>query len=97
MSLPEYENTTLTNEHEQLNKVTIQLLRDKLDSIEDLDKYGIDDNHQVFIRQIMKSFNKKFIYEGFHNDYKYIVSKLSTNITVNNNHALRSVCEALES
>lgn len=78
-----------------LNRSIFKKLRELIDKIEDIDN-GIDDIHSSYIRQLMKPFNKTYLYDGFLEDYEYVLSKLSINYTFNNNDALRSINEALE-
>lgn len=78
-----------------LNRSIFKKLRELIDKIEDIDN-GIDDIHSSYIRQLMKPFNKTYLYDGFLQDYEYVLSKLSINYTFNNNDALRSINEALE-
>jgi len=95
---PTYEDSNLDNSKiiSEVNKKTFKKLREILDRIDDIDKNGVSDAHNNYIRQIMKAFDNRYLYEGFSDDYEYVLEKLSLKITTNNNFSLRSICEALE-
>ena len=44
----------------------------------------------------MKGFDKTNLYLGFEDDYEYILIKLSSPVTEQNNYALRSINEAIQ-
>ena len=67
-----------------------------IDKISDIETKGISGDHEMYIRQIMKGFDKNYLYKDFDKDYKYILNKLSCTITQDNNGALRSIQEALD-
>jgi hypothetical protein len=79
-----------------INKAVFKKLRALVDSIEDIEINGIEDIHQSYVRQIIKPFNKKYLYKEFIHDYDYVITKLSQKYTLYNNYALRSINEALE-
>ena len=79
-----------------INKVILKNLKKLIDSIQDIEEYGINDIHSRYIRQLVKPLNKKYLYKEFVEEYDYIMEKLSAKYSVNNNDAIRSINEQLE-
>ena len=94
---PTYENATNNFQNRQsINKQIFQTIIQKLNEIENIEETGIDEIHSSFIRQIVKAFDKDYLYDGFDKDYTVVLRKLSSRITQNNNFALRNINEVLE-
>ena len=94
---PTYENATHNFQNRQsINKQIFQTIIQKLNEIENIEETGIDEIHSSFIRQIVKAFDKDYLYDGFDKDYTVVLRKLSSRITQNNNFALRNINEVLE-
>lgn len=79
-----------------INKKIFENLKSVIDRIDDIEENGISYEHNTYIRQIMKAFDRNYVYEGIVEDYNYVLQKLTTKITDYNNYALRSINEALE-
>ena len=94
---PTYENATHNFQNRQsINKQIFQTIIEKLNEIENIEETGIDELLSNFIRQIVKAFDKDYLYDGFDKDYAVVLRKLSSRITQNNNFALRNINEILE-
>ena len=101
MNTPPSYNETLENhdydsERYSMNKYIYKQLRDLLDSIDEIEETGVSHDHQYYIQQLMKGFDKNYIYKNFNLDYEYVIKKLSLKICSENNYALRSINEALQ-
>ena len=81
---------------EAINKKIFENLKSVLDRIDNIEENGISYEHNIYIRQIMKAFDRNYVYDGFVEDYNYVLQKLTAKITDYNNYALRSINEALE-
>ena len=95
---PTYDESLMNNSIiiSDVNKIIFKTLREVLDKIEDIEENGISYEHNNYIRQIMKGFDRNHLYEEFPEDYNYILNKLSQCISEYNNYGLRSIHEALE-
>jgi hypothetical protein len=94
---PTYEKATFNFQNRQsINKQIFQTIIEKLNEIENIEESGIDEIHSSFIRQIVKAFDKDYLYDGFDKDYTVVLRKLSSRITQNNNFALRNINEIFE-
>lgn len=95
---PTYEES-LENNIEMLykkNRIIFSKIRSVLDSSNDIEGSGITELEERYIQQLMKAFDKNYLYKNFDVDYEYIITKLSLVITTTNNYALREINESLQ-